>query len=79
MRYLSSLSDIKVCPSLVDGMICKCALPFIPRWVVPNHLTGLRFILTFFIGALLYYDIHLWALVLFALAVATDFLDGAVS
>jgi len=50
-----------------------------PRWVRPNHLTALRFTLIPVVLVLLYLEHRWWALGVFALALSTDFIDGAMA
>jgi CDP-diacylglycerol---glycerol-3-phosphate 3-phosphatidyltransferase len=45
-------------------------------WNVPNTLTVSRLVLALFVFALIANEFYLWALVLFAIAAATDALDG---
>jgi CDP-diacylglycerol--glycerol-3-phosphate 3-phosphatidyltransferase len=50
-----------------------------PRALRPNHLTLCRFVLLVPLVLLLMDDRRGWALVVFVLAAATDFLDGALA
>lgn len=51
----------------------------IPRWVKPNHVTGLRIVLVPPIAVLSGYGENFLATVLLALAVASDAIDGALA
>ncbi len=52
---------------------------WIPRWVRPNHLTVLRFLLTPFVLVVLWQEQWLFTLILFLLTAFTDVLDGSLA
>lgn len=62
-----------------DRLVEKTWLWAFPRGVRPNHLTVVRFILIPVVLVLLYYHYRWWALGVFAAAVCTDFIDGAMA
>lgn len=64
---------------VVDGLVARVFLWAFPRWVRPNHLTALRFVLIPVILLLLYLDLRWWALGVFVVATSTDFIDGAMA
>src|ERR1700722_10452686 len=57
----------------VSTMVARAPRRF---WNVPNTLTVSRLVLALGVFALIEYQLHTWALVLFVLASATDALDG---
>lgn len=63
----------------IDGLVVLLFLWAFPRWVRPNHLTALRFVLIPVVLVLLYLEHRWWALGVFALALSTDFIDGAMA
>jgi CDP-diacylglycerol--glycerol-3-phosphate 3-phosphatidyltransferase len=62
-----------------DSVIDRTLLWLFPRWVRPNHLTAVRFILIPVVLLLLHYDLRWWAFAVFVVAVSTDFIDGAMA
>jgi phosphatidylglycerophosphate synthase len=62
-----------------DTLVDKTWLRLFPRSVRPNHVTVARFILMPVILVLLHYDLGWWGLGVFAAAIATDFIDGAMA
>ncbi len=66
-------------PRLTDRMVDKVLLWMFPYSVRPNHMTIARFILTPVVLVLLYYHFRAWAFGVFAIAVSTDFIDGAMA
>jgi CDP-diacylglycerol--glycerol-3-phosphate 3-phosphatidyltransferase len=62
-----------------DTLVEKTWLRLFPRSVRPNHVTVARFILVPLILVLLHYDLGWWGLGVFAAAIATDFIDGAMA
>jgi len=62
-----------------DNLVDKAMLWALPRSARPNHLTVARLILIPVVLVLLYYDHRWWALGVFAVAVCTDFIDGALA
>ena len=65
--------------SRIDGFVDTAFLWAFPRWVRPNYLTALRFVLIPVILVLLYADHRWWALAVFVAASSTDFIDGAMA
>jgi CDP-diacylglycerol--glycerol-3-phosphate 3-phosphatidyltransferase len=64
---------------IVDGIIDKIFLRFIPHSVTPNQVTVLRFILIPIMCYLFAVSMFDWALVVFVIAASTDFIDGAMA
>jgi CDP-diacylglycerol--glycerol-3-phosphate 3-phosphatidyltransferase len=62
-----------------DRLVKKTWLWAFPQSVRPNHLTVARFILIPVVLVLLYYHYRWWALGVFAIAICTDFVDGAMA
>ncbi|MDD4900839.1 MAG: CDP-alcohol phosphatidyltransferase family protein [Patescibacteria group bacterium] len=62
-----------------DNLLAQSILRLIPRLVLPNHVTMLRFILIPPIAYLLLIDQMLWSFVLFVVAALTDAIDGAMA
>ncbi len=62
-----------------DYVMKAVILPFIPKFVHPNHITVLRFLLTPVVMWLLFTEQYVWGVPLFILAAATDALDGSVA
>ena len=62
-----------------DRFVEMTWLKLFPRSVRPNQVTIARFILIPVVLALLYFDHRWWALVVFVIAVCTDFIDGAMA
>lgn len=62
-----------------DKVLAKILLPFIPRWVTPNSVTVLRFVLTPFVIMLLLKGYMVEALYLFLFTAFTDALDGSLA
>ena len=62
-----------------DKLIDKIFLWAIPHSIRPNTVTLIRFILVPFVYLLLRSHQFDWALILFAIAVCTDFIDGAMA
>jgi CDP-diacylglycerol--glycerol-3-phosphate 3-phosphatidyltransferase len=54
-------------------------LPLVPRFVLPNHITVLRFLLIPVVLWLLYVKAYAWGVPLFMFAAFTDALDGSVA
>jgi len=63
----------------LDKIIDKLILWSIPRWVTPNQVTIVRFIMTPFVYWLLVNKQVLLALVVFVIAALTDAMDGAMA
>ncbi|MCC7004784.1 CDP-alcohol phosphatidyltransferase family protein [Candidatus Nomurabacteria bacterium] len=66
-------------PNLSDKILDKTILWMLPRWVTPNQLTILRFVLIPFTFYLLYSEHYLAGFIFFAIAAITDALDGALA
>lgn len=62
-----------------DRILAKVALPFIPRFVKPNHLTAARFLATPFVVWWLANGIQTSGIILFLLVAFTDALDGSLA
>ncbi len=62
-----------------DPFVEKVFLWAFPRWIRPNHLTLLRLALIPAVLVLWYFDLDWWALGVFAVAIATDFIDGTMA
>jgi phosphatidylglycerophosphate synthase len=62
-----------------DYVMKAVILPFVPRFVHPNHITVLRFLMTPVVLWLLFTEQYTWAVPLFVIAAATDALDGSVA
>ncbi len=62
-----------------DYVMKAVILPFVPRFVHPNHITVVRFLLTPIVLWLLFTEQYIWAVPLFIIAAATDALDGSVA
>lgn len=54
-------------------------LPFIPRFVHPNHMTALRMVLTPVCTWGLAIEAYVWAVPFFALVAFTDVIDGSLA
>lgn len=54
-------------------------MPFIPKFVHPNHITVVRFLLTPIVLGFLFAEQYLIAVPLFIIAAATDAIDGSVA
>ncbi len=63
----------------LDRLVETLFLWAIPRWVRPNHLTALRFVLIPVVLILLYFEYRWWGLGVFVVAMSTDFIDGAMA
>jgi CDP-diacylglycerol---glycerol-3-phosphate 3-phosphatidyltransferase len=64
---------------VTDGWVKTVLLWMFPYSWRPNHFTIVRFILTPVVLVLLYYHLNAWAFGVFAIAVSTDFIDGAMA
>jgi len=78
-RFLKFISNKK------DNALVPFIQAYWPRWLLPNHLTAIRFLLA--IGIIFWliltgggsYQNNSWLLVVVIVAVLTDFLDGPVA
>lgn len=64
---------------ITDKILAKIFLPFIPHFVMPNHITFLRFIATPLVLWLLWKGDYRWGLTSFVIVAFTDALDGALA
>lgn len=62
-----------------DSVIRRVFLWMFPRWIRPNHLTILRFVLIPVVLLLLYFDLRWWGFGVFVVAACTDFIDGTMA
>ncbi|MDD5110019.1 MAG: CDP-alcohol phosphatidyltransferase family protein [Patescibacteria group bacterium] len=62
-----------------DYLLRATILPAIPRWVLPNHLTVLRFLLTPVVIWLMLTEQYREGFALFLVAAFTDALDGSLA
>lgn len=62
-----------------DKVLAKTIVPLVPRFVRPNHITILRFLLTPFVLWALYTERWASGLELFLVAACTDALDGSLA
>lgn len=69
----------KIIQKKLDYLIDKYILFLIPLWFKPNHFTYIRLILTPFLYYLLISSHYYLALLIFIIAVSTDFIDGALA
>jgi len=54
-------------------------IPFVPRWVTPNHVTVLRFLLTPFVMWALAVGPLKWSIPFFLFVAFTDVIDGSLA
>ena len=73
----SKLNSTKLYPH--DHVVKWLILPFIPRFVTPNHITILRFALTPFVVWALATSNSMWTLYFFVAVASTDFIDGSLA
>lgn len=62
-----------------DRLLSATILRLIPGFVLPNHVTIARFVLTPFVFVLIALDNFKWGVPLFLLAALTDALDGSLA
>ena len=62
-----------------DHLLKYTILRLLPHWILPNHLTILRFILIPIVLVLLWQERWPWALGLFLFAGLTDAIDGSMA
>ncbi len=74
---MSQKTPIKLYPQ--DYLLQYTILPFIPRWLRPNHFTILRMLMTPFVVWLLYIGDYKLGTPLFVFAVFTDLIDGVMA
>lgn len=63
----------------LDALIVRGFLWAVPRWLRPNHVTAVRLLLTPLVFLLFRRGPGVAAVVLFGVAAATDFIDGAMA
>ncbi|GAB4254461.1 MAG: hypothetical protein Kow00122_12530 [Thermoleophilia bacterium] len=63
----------------LDALIVRGFLWAVPRWLRPNHVTAVRLLLTPLVFLLFRRGAGVAAVVLFGVAAATDFIDGAMA
>ncbi|KKQ55847.1 MAG: CDP-diacylglycerol-glycerol-3-phosphate 3-phosphatidyltransferase [Parcubacteria group bacterium GW2011_GWA2_38_13] len=54
-------------------------IPLIPKWILPNHITVLRFLLTPFVATFFILEMYQWGTIFFVFAAFTDALDGSLA
>ena len=64
---------------VTDRAVAAIFLWAFPRWIRPNHLTALRFLLIPAVIVLLALHLDWWGLGVFIAATCTDFIDGAMA
>jgi CDP-diacylglycerol--glycerol-3-phosphate 3-phosphatidyltransferase len=64
---------------VTDRTVAAIFLWAFPRWIRPNHLTLVRFILIPVVLVLLALNLDWWGLGVFIVATCTDFIDGAMA
>ena len=62
-----------------DRLIKKIFLPFFPKFVLPNHLTALRFVLIPIVCYFVLTGQHLFSFITFLVAALSDAIDGAMA
>ncbi|MFZ2681926.1 MAG: CDP-alcohol phosphatidyltransferase family protein [Patescibacteria group bacterium] len=62
-----------------DYILRVVILPFIPKFVHPNHITVLRFLMTPLVLWLLFTEHYTWGVPLFIVAAITDAVDGSLA
>ena len=62
-----------------DYLMQAVILPFIPKFVHPNHVTVLRFLMTPVVLWFLFTEQYVWGVPLFIIAAFTDALDGSIA
>ncbi len=62
-----------------DKILAKIFIRFIPIFILPNHITVARFILTPVVAVLLWYQYYLAGFIVFLFAALTDAIDGMVA
>lgn len=62
-----------------DYVMQRLVLPFVPKFVQPNHITVARFLMTPIVLWLLFTEQYVWGVPMFILAAATDALDGSIA
>ncbi len=62
-----------------DKILAKTILRLVPKWILPNYITFLRFLLTPLVAWLVLVDYYLVGFVAFLLVAFTDVLDGSLA
>lgn len=62
-----------------DRFFRRCIDPYFPRWILPNHVTVLRFLLTPLVVLMLHAGEYHVGVPLFALVALTDAVDGSLA
>jgi CDP-diacylglycerol---glycerol-3-phosphate 3-phosphatidyltransferase len=62
-----------------DRLLARTILRLVPRWLLPNHFTILRFLLIPLVLALLWQKQWEWMLAVFFFAGLTDAIDGSLA
>ncbi len=62
-----------------DALMAKTVLRFIPKRVLPNHITLFRFFATPFVVILMLYDHYIAGFIYFLLVAFTDAIDGSLA
>ncbi|MBI4992659.1 MAG: CDP-alcohol phosphatidyltransferase family protein [Candidatus Magasanikbacteria bacterium] len=62
-----------------DQLVSKVFLRWLPTWVTPNRLTGLRIVLTPAVVLIILFGHYITGVVLFLLVAFTDVLDGSLA
>ena len=62
-----------------DYVMKSLVLPLVPKWVTPNYVTALRFLLTPFVVWGLAVGQYEWAIPFFMFTAFTDMVDGSLA
>lgn len=62
-----------------DRILAKTLIPFVPKWLKPNHLTVVRFISVPFVAYYMWVENWAVAVPLFLVSGFTDLLDGSLA
>ena len=76
---MSYIKELKVLKEKIDKWVTCHILPKIPLWVIPNHLTFTRIILTPLVPVVYLTVSPLWSAVLFCAIALTDYFDGLLA
>src|SRR5262249_36558594 len=72
-------STSKPHPTIIDKYLMRPFVALMPRFILPNYVTILRFILIPFVVWMLLVENYKTGLILFIIAAFTDALDGAMA
>ena len=75
--YMAHRDPNKLYPH--DYALKYVVIPWIPKWIIPNHITVARFILTPFVVWGLAIGAYEWAVPFFLLVAFTDVVDGSLA